>query len=111
MPKYYCKNGNIGRIFDAVDTEAAARKMLSHTLKTKQGCALLMYIGEKGFHQSDIKFISMIPFLKEANIDLPPDNVLIQEACKSMNIDPRILNEEAIDWLLYGGENNGFESY
>ncbi len=113
MPKYYCQNGDTQVIFDATNIQAAARKTLSYVISIEHGCALLTTVSEKGFYPDASQIISMIPFMKEANVDLPSDDILIREACKSVNIDPRILNGKAIDWLLYGegeekGENNEF---
>lgn len=107
MPKYYCKNGDFQIILDAIDTETAIRKMLSHIMYEEQGCMFLSLISEKGFSFNGAKPISMIPFMKEMDMDLPPDDILIQEICKSMGIDPRIISKQTIDWLLYGQGKEG----
>lgn len=106
MPKYYCKNGDYQVILDAIDIKSALRKMTIRMINNECDCALLSLINERGFSFSnDTKTMSMIPLLKEMDIDLPPDDVLLKRACASIGIDYRTIPQEAINWFLYGEEN------
>jgi hypothetical protein len=112
MPKYYCQNSNYKTILQADDIKSAMRKMLSRMMNKEIDCAILTMVGERGFYIDSAKPVSMIPFMREMDVDLPSDEILINEICKFMNLNPNVLPQKTREWLLYGeGENNGSFGY
>lgn len=108
MPKYYCKNGEYQIILNADSVQSALRKTLDKMIDAEKDCCCISIVSERGFSLGNgSKLVSMIPFLKEQEIDLPPDEMLVKEACRFMGLDPKGLTPDKIDWILNGEEEGG----
>ena len=109
--KYYCTNGEYQVILQANDIKSAARKMLSKMLANGLNCYFLSAISERGFALDAASPICMIPLVKELDIDLPPDEILIDQACKNVGINPKNLSQRTINWLLRGDEGDDGDGF
>ncbi len=108
MPKFYCKNGDYQIVLNAESVQSALRKTLDKMIDAEKSCCCISIVSERGFSLgSGSKLFSMIPFLKEQEIDLPSDEALIKEACKFMGVDPKGLSPDTINWILNGEEEGG----
>lgn len=107
MPKYYCTNDDFRTILDAPDINIAMRKFLNHMIKNEQDCALISTVSEKGFSCNDAKLMTMIPLLKELDIDLPDDDVLLLHVCLNIGLNPNRISDKTKNWLL-NGDDDGF---
>ena len=112
MPKYYCRSGNFQLLVVAQNMELCVYKFISQILGDNislqkfndSECSFLISIDEKGFTiKSGTKFMSLIPYLKEMQVDLPSDEDLIFWISKQIgeNLTPR-----AINWFIDGVEQD-----
>ena len=102
MAKFYCTSGPFQAIIDAPDVDTLCRKFVKRLIKSNSPHTLFLTIGEQSFDRVKHQPRSLVPFLREANVNLPPDDYLIQYACKALGLTT--LNEKQSRWVLYGEE-------
>ena len=102
MAKFYCQSGSFKVVLAATDEHAVIRKFVDGLKKAESFHTLFIGISEVGFERHDLTPYSLVPFLKEAGINLPPDGCLIEHACRTLGVTH--LDERQTDWLLNGGD-------
>jgi len=100
MAKYYCATGEFKTIVIADDIDAAIDLAVARLIEQEEESGLIMSISETGYDLHKCKFVSMIPLLKKAGIELPLACDLINTACNLLREDPNNLNKYLKDWLV-----------
>ncbi len=100
MAKFYCQSGSFKTIVDAPDNHLAINKFLSKLIRSEASHNLFLTMDERGFDRCNHIPISLIPFLRDAGVKLPPDEALIESACECLGLID--MDEDKINWLLNG---------
>lgn len=99
MAKYYCATGQFKTIVVANDVDNAVDLAVERLIEQGEESGLVMSISETGYDLYKCQFVSMIPLLKKAGIDLPLSCDLIDNACNLLGKNPDDLNKYLKDWL------------
>jgi hypothetical protein len=104
MAKFYCQSGLFKTIIDTPDKDITLiSKFISRLMRSEYTHSLLMTIGELGFENypgSGHINISLVPFLRNMGVDLPPDNVLIENVRELLGLSK--IDDSMAQWILYG---------
>lgn len=103
MPKYYCSSGEFQAILTASCPDDAGRKALSKLMQADLTSTVIMKISEIGFANhppGEDTFRSLVPFMREVGIKLPPDEVIVQNICQLLGVS--FIDERTKRELLYG---------
>lgn len=101
MAKFYCRSGSFKVVIAATDEHAAIRKFVSGLKQIELAHTLLVGISEIGFDRCDVTPYSLVPFFREARVNLPPDDCLIECVCRTLGVTH--LDERQTDWFINGG--------
>ncbi len=100
MPKYYCFTADFKTIVDAPDIDVAVDKAIKRLIDQEKSFGFIMGISEIGFLIEEAKFISMIPLLRRAGIQLLPEQLLIEKVCKILHKDINTLGDNLRRWFF-----------
>ncbi len=100
MAKFYCQSGLFKTVIDAADYYEVSQKFVKRLLKSQVGHSLFFTINERGFGHDKDGVISLVPFLRDAGVILPPDHILVQSACESLRLTT--MDYDQVNWLLNG---------
>jgi len=96
MAKYYLEAGPRKEIIDAPSFDLACDKFVRRTIHDEGLFAVLVSVSEIGFGSS--VYVSLVPSLKRVGAIIPADIILVNCACKLLNIP--FMSEEIIDLFL-----------
>lgn len=97
--------GEFQTIVDAPDKDTAVEIAIQRLLAGGHMASFLMSVSETGFDLRGSLLVSMIPLLRQAGVDLPPEHQLIEKVCKILGKDPANLGEDLRRWILEGGDD------
>jgi len=104
MAKFYCQSGQFKEILTANDIEDVILKAVKKIVKNNIPYNFVMSISETGFSLSGSLLVSIVPILRDMNIELPSDDVIIMQTCITLNFNPETLTKQGRDWILNGGD-------